>query len=58
LERATPLEFEGVSKSGLGSSTRHELKHTVNQFEESAERVKKNYHKDNAAVSSFSDVLS
>jgi len=47
-----------ISKSGLDLSGSHERKREINRFEESAERLKKNYHKENAAVSSVSDVLS
>lgn len=41
---------QDLKTSGLDSLTRHEMKRTVREFQESAGRLKKNYRKDNAAV--------
>ncbi len=49
---------DDVGKSGISSETGHEMKHVVNEFKESTERLKKNYQKDNSAATSVQDVLS
>jgi hypothetical protein len=47
-----------VDKSGIASDTRHDMKQTVDQFEESTEHLDKKYSKDNAAVPAVREVLS